>query len=64
MKGNNEKYYPLICFVLLPVMGCSSAYEFGFFKGDFTIGLSSGLFIGTIIYIIYKKCKRSKRSNL
>ena len=61
MKRNNERFYPLVCFVLIPIAGVSSAYEFHLFKGNLTIGLITGLFIGTIFYVFYKKYKSKKR---
>lgn len=56
--GRNEKYYPLLFFLVLPLAGFFSASDYGWFNGDQGKGIVFGLTGGVILYAIYKYMKR------
>ena len=50
----NEKYYPLLFFIVLPVIGFSATQEFGVFDGNGGTGTVIGLATGVVFYGIWK----------
>lgn len=57
-KRSNEKLYPLVFLVLIPLAGASAAMEYGLFRGNIATGAFWGAVLGSIFYVSWKFRKR------
>lgn len=53
--GRNEKYYPLVFFVLFPLAGGCAAMEYQLFHANIGIGALLGLAVGAVCYFAWRR---------